>query len=261
MSAYELVKKIAGASIASVGLSSAAPANPLSQDAAWFQNTTQRLYDAVASGDKALWQQVLDTNCTVTTEDGETLNREAFLKSLTPLPSGLSGAIKVRGLTVRLLAGSAVVHYWLDEAEEIFGQHLHTTYVETDAYRRTAHSWKIVAMQVTVVPRDLEPIEVDTRGWPLLVGDYAYSDKTTTRYHVFIRDGTLYGGRDAKTATRLIPLAPLVFFQQGSIHTMIFVADRRGAITEVRELHKYNEVRMRRLRTAMPAPGRKEDRK
>jgi len=27
----------------------------------------------------------------------------------------------------------------------------------------------------------------------------------------------------------------------------VFVCDRQGVVTEVRELHKYNEVRMRRL--------------
>ncbi|MGH3185139.1 MAG: hypothetical protein ACRDOE_24980, partial [Streptosporangiaceae bacterium] len=135
------------------------------------------------------------------------------------------------------------VHYWLDEVEEVFGQTLRTTYVETDTYQRVRDSWKMIAMQVTVVPRDLEPITVSSAGWPALVGDYRYSDKAISRYQVFLRDGTLYGGRDAQSATRLIPLAPLVFFQQGSIHIMVFVQDRSGAVTEVRELHKYNEVR------------------
>jgi len=42
----------------------------------------------------------------------------------------------------------------------------------------------------------------------------------------------------------------LVFFQQGSIHIMIFVRDDAGAISEVRELHKCNEVRMKRARAS-----------
>jgi hypothetical protein len=68
-----------------------------------------------------------------------------------------------------------------------------------------------------------------------------------------MREGALYGGRDAQTATLLIPLAPLAFFQKGSIHLMIFVPDKSGAITEVRELHKYNEVRMKRVLNTRPA--------
>jgi len=213
---------------------------------AWFQTTTQALFDAVAAGDKAVWDRVLDADCMITTEDGEVQNRAKFLEELRPLPRGFSGQIKIRGLTVRRIASAALVHYWIDEVENIFDQQLHTTYVETDMYQRLGASWKIVAMQVTVVPRDLEPIDGSSSGWQSLLGDYRYNEKATSKYQVFVRDGALYGGRDPKSATQLIPLAPLVFYQKGSIHIMVFVPDKNGAVNEVRELHKYNEVRMKR---------------
>jgi len=214
---------------------------------AWFQTTTQKLFDAVAAGDRKVWDEALDERCMITTEDGEVFDKRAYLEQLKPLPPGFEGHIEVRRLTVRTLGDAAVVHYWLDETEDIFGQHLHTIYVDTDTYRRSGDGWRAVAMQVTVVPRDLEAIETDQRLWPSMVGEYAYSERAPSRYRVFLRQGVLYGGRDAAGATRLIPLAPLVFFQQGSIHIMVFVCDRQGVVTEVRELHKYNEVRMRRL--------------
>ena len=47
-------------------------------------------------------------------------------------------------------------------------------------------------MQVTVVPRDLAPIEVDTSGWPGLTGEYRLSEKATSGYHVWLRDGALF---------------------------------------------------------------------
>jgi hypothetical protein len=73
----------------------------------------------------------------------------------------------------------------------------------------------MVAMQLTVVPRDLEPIVVDPSGWPALEGEYAFpgDDQAQIRYRVFARNGTLFGGRDEKSATVLVRLAPLVFFQ------------------------------------------------
>lgn len=213
----------------------------------WFQSTTQALYDAVAGGDTTVWDRVLDENCLITTEDGEVLSKGRFLKQMRPLPPGFSGQIRVRDLTVRHAGPAAIVHYWLDETEDIFDQQLKTVYVETDVYRRSAGGWKMLAAQVTVVPRDLEPIADDAALWPALEGEYRLNDKATSRYRVFVRDGVLYGGGERATATRLIPLAPLVFFQQGSIHTMIFVRDRSGAISEVRELHKYNEVRLKRV--------------
>ena len=212
-----------------------------------FRKTTQALVDAITSGDKAVWDRTLEPDCIVTSEDGDFLTKAQMLADVRPLPSGFAGHIAVRDLTVRDLGNAAIVHYWLDEVETIFGQELKTTYIQTDTYRRAGEGWQMVAMQVTVVPRDLEPIAVDSSQWKSLLGDYSYSVQAASRYHVFQRDGALYGGTDVKTATKLIPLAPLVFHQAGSIHIMVFVRDPGGAVNEVRELHKYNEVRMKRV--------------
>jgi Domain of unknown function (DUF4440) len=216
----------------------------------WFESTTQQLYDSVASGDRAPWDRVLDASCEITTEDGEVFDKAHFLAQMRPLPAGSSGRIKVRDLTVRVLGEAAVVHYWLDETEDISGQGLKTVYVETDAYRREHDSWMMVAMQLTVVPRDLTPVPVASRQWSALTGEYQLGASDTSRYKVFERDHSLYMGRDAGSARLLIPLAPLVFYAQGSIHIIVFVQDASGAVNELRELHKYNEVRMPRVRPA-----------
>jgi hypothetical protein len=245
---------IRGGALLALCLCASRPAATLPDDATpWFQSRTQALWDAVADGRKEIWERTLDVACTITNEDGDVLDKDRFLRDLQPLPPGSSGRIKVRGLTVRMLgAQAAVVHYWLDESENVFDQQLQTTYVETDVYRRGGDGWLAVAMQVTVVPRDLAPIEVDTSGWPGLTGEYRLSEKATSGYHVWLRDGALYGGKDPASATRLIPLAPLVFFQQGSIHMMVFVRDPGGRVSQVRELHKYNEVIMKRVTGADP---------
>lgn len=215
---------------------------------AWFRTTTQSLWDAVTDGAPAVWERVLDPDCLITNEDGAVIARSKYLEDIRPLPKGFSGDIKVRDLTLRVLGEAAVVHYWLDERENIFDQQLKTVYVETDTWRRSGDAWLMVAMQVTVVPRDLEAVpNAAAGGWRELLGEYHYDDRSASRYRVFVRDGALFGGTSDQSATRLIPLAPLVFHQQGSIHLMIFVRDRSGAVNEVRELHKYNEVRMKRI--------------
>jgi len=198
------------------------PAATLPDDATpWFQSRTQTLWDAVADGRKEIWDRTLDVACTITNEDGDVLDKDGFLRDLQPLPPGSSGRIKVRGLTVRMLgAQAAVVHYWLDESENIFEQQLQTTYVETDVYRRAGDGWLAVAMQVTVVPRDLTPIEVDTSGWPGLTGEYRLSEKATSGYHVWLRDGALYGGKD----------------------TVIPVADVQEAVAKAKAAHKTVEL-------------------
>jgi hypothetical protein len=106
----------------------------------------------------------------------------------------------VRNLTVRLVGEAAVVHYWLDESEDISGQQLKTVYVETDTYRREHDSWMMVAMQLTVVPRDLAPIPLASRQWSVLTGEYRLGVSQASRYSVFERDHSLYMGRDAASA-------------------------------------------------------------
>ena len=223
-----------------------------SQDIAWFKAITQKLRDGIATGDRSLWNQILAPDFVMTTEDGEVLDKQQLLADLTPLPSGFSGVEKVRGLSVRQWGDAAVVHFWLHEQENAYGQRLKTTYVETDTFQRLAGSWKMVAAQVTVVPRNLKPVRVDTRDWPALEGKYGLSGRASWPYFVFSRNAALYGGRDRKSATELIPLSPLVYYQKGSIHIMVFVRDAHGAVNEVLELHKYNEVVLDRIAKDVP---------
>jgi len=216
--------------------------------ATWFLKRTQALYDAVTAGDEAIWRQTLSDDCIITDEDGQVYDKAAFLETLRPLPKGFSGRINIQHLTLRMSGAAAAVHYWMDEHEDALGQRLHTVYVETDTYRRENGVWKMIAGQTTVVPADLRPVKVDMRGWPKITGSYRLGKEAPgVVYHAYLRKGSLYWGGDEKSAKRLIPLAPLVFFVQGSIHTMVFVRDGAGHITEALELHKYNEVAMQRI--------------
>src|ERR1700730_17998262 len=74
-----------------------------------FQATEQALMDSVAPGDKTVWERVMDPGCVVTSEEGEVLTKQQFLNELRPLPSGLTGGITVRALTVQDFAALAVV--------------------------------------------------------------------------------------------------------------------------------------------------------
>ncbi len=216
-------------------------------DVTWFQKRTQALYDAVAPGNKVIWNQTMANDCIFTDEDGKVYDKAQFLKSLKPLPAGFTGHISVKKLSVLNVGEAVVVHYWLDERESALSQNLQTTYVETDTYRWLGTTWKMVAAQVTVVPRNLQPVRSDTSEWPSLLGTYSLGAGDRHGYYVYLRNGNLYGGLTERSATRLIPLSPLVFFQQGSIHIMVFVKDTHGAVNEVLELHKYNEVVLRRI--------------
>ena len=58
---------------------------------------TQALVDAIATGDKALWEKTTDPTLLFVSEDNEIKTRADLLKERAPLPPGLVGLIKVNG--------------------------------------------------------------------------------------------------------------------------------------------------------------------
>ena len=226
------------------GVAAAASAAP---DSGWFQRQTQALYDALTVGDPKPWGQALADDCLYTSEDGQVQSKTELVKSLRPLPKGFTGGIKVVDFQLRHAGDAVVAHYIADEWEDVFGQHLHTRYVSTDTWAPRGGAWRIVATQTTVVPRDEDPVPVDPKAFAAVLGTYSFDPAKQRVYKVFLRGGKLYGGGDEKSATQLIPLSPRVYFQAGSIHTMIFVADIQGVVTEMREIHKYNELTYQRV--------------
>jgi ketosteroid isomerase-like protein len=203
----------------------------------WFQTTEQALMDALATGDKAVWDRVLDPSCVVTSEEGEVLSREAFLDGLRPLPEGLHGHIAVMDLTVEEFPGIAVVRYLADEDESVFGQHLAVRYRTTNTYRRVDGTWKIVAAHLSVVTQDPPAQTVSKAGWPGLVGRYRLLPDGWS-FTVEMRDGDLYGGRDPKKLRRLVPLTPTAFVVSGSLGEWLFVVED-GRAARVVNLRKF----------------------
>lgn len=222
-------------------------AAPAPVDSAWFQKTTQALYDAVTSGDPKPWDAAIASDCIYTSEDGLVQKKDDLIQSIQPLPKGFSGGISLRDFQVRQAGDAVVTHYFSDEHEEVYGQHLKTVYVSTDTWAKRDGKWQIVATHTTVVPRDEDAVPVDAKAFVPLLGTYKVSPESPSNYLVFTKGDDLYGGRDQKSATRLIPLSPLVYFQAGSIHTMIFVMGADGHVDEVREIHKYNELAYKRV--------------
>jgi hypothetical protein len=158
MTGKRLVQRAGIAASAALLLAGASRAEPSGAEARSalvpFQSTEQALMDAVASGDKGVWDRVMDPSCIVTTEEGQVLGKQQFLDELRPLPAGLKGRIVVRDLTVQDLPGAAIVRYLADEWESVFGQRLTTRYRVTDTYRPAGKEWRLVASHVSVVTLD-----------------------------------------------------------------------------------------------------------
>jgi hypothetical protein len=196
--------------------------------------------DAVAAGDKSVWERVLDASFVLTSEEGEVLAKQQLIESLRPLPKGLEGAIVVKELTVQELPTFAVVRYLADETETVFGQKLATQYRATDVFRRVGEEWKMVASHVSVVTQDPPAQEVSSAGWRGLVGSYRLLPDGWT-LTVELREGRLYGGRDPKKLKPLIPLTPEAFVLSGSLGEWMFVLEK-GKATRIVNLRKFEPL-------------------
>src|SRR5262245_18686102 len=74
-------------------------ASPEVRDAA--ARLTQQLFDALATGDTALWARSMADDGVIIDEFGRRLGKEEFVKALRPLPAGFSGSIEDRNVHVR----------------------------------------------------------------------------------------------------------------------------------------------------------------
>jgi hypothetical protein len=207
----------------------------------WFQSTEQALMDAIAPGEKAPWQAVLDDGFVVTDEEGRVLNKEQFLADLRPLPAGLTGGIAVRDLTAQEFPTFAVARYLADEWEAVFGQRLTTQYRVTDTFRKTGSTWKMVASHFAVVTTDPPAQVVATNRWPGLAGRYRLLPNGWI-IHVVYRDGKLYGGRDPGKLKLLIPMTSDAFVLQGSLGEWMFAINQDGKATHILNLRKFEPL-------------------
>ena len=225
------------------------PTKPLPESPLrWFRATEQKLMDAIAKGDKAVWDKVMDPNCEHTTEEGQVLPKEQFLAQLRPLPPGLAGDISVQDLTVQPYQDTAIVRFIADEWETVFGQRVSTRYRVTDTFRRDGAEWKMLASHVSVITQDPPTQEVSKDQWPTYAGTYRLLPDGWT-FTVELRDGLLYGGRDPKKLRQLIPLAPNVFVLSGSLGEWIFVAEK-GAVSHVLNFRKFEPLVWTRVEAA-----------
>jgi ketosteroid isomerase-like protein len=217
-----------------------------------FQRLEQKLMDAIAPGDKAVWDSVMDDTCVVTSEEGQLSSKEDFLRELKPLPSGLAGGIAVRDLTVQPFASFAIVRYEGDEWEQVFGQRLTTKYRMTDAFRRDGTGWKLVASHTSLVTADPPAQSVDKSHWSDLVGDYQLLPDGWV-FHVELRDGVLYGGRSPGNLRPLIPLTPVAFVLEGSLGELLFDTDGGGGrASRIVELRKFEPLVWTRVARRTP---------
>ncbi|HWY25843.1 MAG TPA: DUF4440 domain-containing protein [Nevskia sp.] len=212
---------------------------------------TQKLCDALAPGDKALWTHLLSERFEVIDESGAHMNKKQLMDGFSPLPPGLSGTIEVKHAQVADFGTFAIIRYDMDEHERVFDQALHVLYRATDTWRREHGAWRQVSQQVMVLAQDPLPLPVDTKRLDDYVGRYAVSGKWN--YRVERHGDGLSLTREGHEAKTMIAVGDNVFVVQGDPLAIqyIFVRGADGKVQRIVERRKFADLDL--VRTAEAA--------
>jgi hypothetical protein len=188
---------------------------------------TRELYDAVAAGDQAPWEQYFADDCIFSDEKGRTMDKNKLVADITPLPTGYSGVIKLEHVQSRIYDDVAVLSYDANEAETIFGQKLSARYHITDTWRRRNGNWQIVASQAHRYYEDPALGRVDPKKFADFIGTYELAPGQTRT--VLSQGGSLFVERNGKK-DQLLPETSDLFFRKGIEGRILFRYDKDGKV-------------------------------
>ncbi len=175
---------------------------------------SQRLLDAIAPGDTAVWSRHLDNDGVFVDEEANVRDKRAMLAQIRPLPAGIGGRICVTAPRATFAGGVAVLTYDAMETAIVYGQLLKTRYHTTDTYIRRGAEWKLLGQHIAVLPGDHAPVPVRAEFLDDYVGDYVLAPGV--EYRVEREGDRLFGTRMGRSREELFPLGPDRFFRQGA---------------------------------------------
>jgi ketosteroid isomerase-like protein len=171
----------------------------------------QDLLNAIASGNRALWDATLTPDAVYVDENGTIFTREDYLKSLTPLPANISGHLDIVDYQLHREGDAVLVVHRDDEFEEYHGHSLEASYLMSETWVRRGGQWKLALVHAYVVAQDPPEITVPAATLDEYVGRYSAGPDLPW---IIRREGEhLFGGRDGKTPLKVE--APDVLFVPG----------------------------------------------
>jgi hypothetical protein len=205
-----------------------------------LKKITQQLLDAIAVGDKAVWDKYLADTCLYSSEDGRTLTKAQLLEELRPLPTGYVGKLRVANPQVRQHGDTAIITYDAMEELEIHGQMIKTRFHTTDTYIKQDGRWQMIASQVIVIPSDLKPVELSSKLLDDYVGEYQMTP--SVKYTVSREGNKLFGQREERGKEELFPESADRFFRKGVRGERIFARDSNGRVIKMIDRRDNNDI-------------------
>jgi len=207
---------------------------------------TQEMLDAVAPGDKKVWEHFLAQEAIYTDENGKTYTKKEFLDELKPLPPIAKGTLKIRKSAVRMSGDHAVIVHQDDENEEIYGQKITTGFVSTDTWRLLQGRWELLSVSVIGLHADPAVAKLAPARFDACAGEYSVAGAgTMTVRH---EGDHLIVERDGRQLAAAYPEGDGIFFGRGSSDRWVFFFDDAGKATELRQRRRGNDIVWRRTK-------------
>lgn len=191
----------------------------------------QALLDAIAPGDRALWDKLLAKDAVYVDENGTIMQRGQFLASLKPLPAGNSGHISITSYQAKVMGNAAWVIHRDDEREDYHGIPLRADYLMTETWLKQGADWRLAMVHVYVVAKDPPAIKSSAQVLDEYQGRYRAAPDLA---YVISREGDhLVGVRQGLPPVVLAQEAGDVFFVPGHPRERkIFRRDAHGRIVD-----------------------------
>jgi ketosteroid isomerase-like protein len=173
----------------------------------------QALLDAIAPGDRSVWERLLTKDAVYVDENGAVMRRDQFLAALKPLPPGNSGHISIVDYQASVHGNVALVIHKDDERENYHGVPLQADYLMTETWLKEGADWHLALVHVYVVAKDPPAIKTAPESLTEYEGKYRAAPDLA---YVIRRDGDhLVGERQGLPPVVLSQESADVFFVPG----------------------------------------------
>lgn len=213
-----------------------------------LKKATQELLDAIAPGDKPVWEKYLAEGSIYADEEGKVWTKDELIKELNPLPKGYIGTIKMGDPKV-FVQDNVIVLSHLDREElELHGQKIVTYFHMTQSWAKQANGeWKLAASQVMAIPNERKPATIDPKTLDLYVGQYALDAQIT--YTVTREGDKLYGQRSGRAKEELLPLCDGIFYKKGVWRgEKVFKKDAQGKVINLLDRRENNDLVWKKIK-------------
>ncbi|HSY08243.1 MAG TPA: nuclear transport factor 2 family protein [Steroidobacteraceae bacterium] len=210
-----------------------------------LQRNTQLLLDAIAPGNVAVWDKLLDPSALQVDENDVVRSKPEILRELKPLGPGLVGHIDIADFRVAVSGDVAVVTHEDAETLDYHGQTIRSRFRTTDTWHRTPHGWQVLGSQVLAVLQDPPVVALDQTTLCGYAGRYTLTP--TIAVAIRCSGDQLLVEREGLPERKFLAELKDVFFEPGRPRVRrIFIRDGQGHISAFVDRREGRDVRWMR---------------